>query len=85
MILYFELFIVGVGLLGFSLALPTYMMKFMALALVAFSAYWAAGVIGLDDCLDPKAGEYEDVGQFWGCVSDHLETGGDQPEQDVSQ
>ena len=86
MAIYFELMIIGAGLFGFSMMVPTYVLKVMTGLLIIFTVIWAAEGYGLTDCfIKVQSGEYVDRGQFWGCVSDHLETASEQPEQDVSQ
>jgi len=86
MAIYFELMIIGAGLFGFSLMVPTYVMKGATLGLIFVTIFLAAESYGFTDCfIKVQSGEYVDRGQFWGCVSDHLETAVDQPEQDVSQ
>jgi len=86
MAIYFELMIIGAGLFGFSMMVPTNIMKVATLGLILATVIWAAESYGAIDCfIRVQSGEYVDRGQFWSCVSDHLETAGDQPEQDVSQ
>ncbi|UWR10605.1 hypothetical protein [Sulfitobacter mediterraneus] len=86
MAIYFELMIIGAGLFGFSMMLPTYFMKIMTGSLILATVILAAESYGAIDCfIRVQSGEYVDRGQFWGCVSDHLETTDDQQEQDVRQ
>ena len=73
MAIYFELFIIGAGLFGFSMMIPSYVMKIITLSLIAGTLAWAAATYGFVDCfISVRAGEYEDRNQFWSCVADHL-------------